>query len=110
MDLSWLPPIILAVIGGGSVAALVTGLLTRGKTKADAAAVVSDSAIDLLKPLREEISDIRARLAAVEEQLRAEERRSWAAIGYIRRLIDSHRKYAPDAPLPDVPEPLRDIL
>lgn len=110
MDWAAILPAFLGLLGGGSVAAIITAFATRGKTRADAAAVVTDSAVDLLKPLRDEIREIRSRLTAVEEQLRAEERRSWAAIGYIRKLIDSHRQHAPDVPLPDVPDPLRDII
>lgn len=124
MNLDWVPTLLLTIFGGGSVAALIVALSQRRKVgaettkaRADAADIVSDSAIALLAPLREEmgtlraeVKELRSEIAAVKEQLRVEERRSWAAVAYIRKLIDSHRLHAPDVPLPDVPDTLRDIL
>ena len=50
------------------------------------------------------------RLDRMEDELTEEKNKSWAAFGYIRRLIDSHRRHAPDADIPQPPESLRNIF
>jgi len=107
MELDW-PAIILGAIGTTSFGAFITGLFSRRKSKADAAAVVTDSAMDLIIPLREEIKALRERVELVEDKLRTEERRTWALVAYVRRLIDALR--AAGAVVPDAPETLQDIL
>lgn len=50
------------------------------------------------------------RLDDFEAEMTVEKRIRWAAIGYIRQLIDSHRKHAPESAIPDPPPLLADIL
>ncbi len=50
------------------------------------------------------------KIAELEGEFTAEKRIRWAAIGYIRQLIDSHRKHAPESAIPDPPPLLADIL
>ena len=50
------------------------------------------------------------KIAHLEGEFSAEKRIRWAAIGYIRQLIDSHRKHAPESAIPDPPPLLADIL
>lgn len=50
------------------------------------------------------------RFARLEGEFTKEKRIRWAAIGYIRQLIDALRKYAPDADVPPPPQALADIL
>lgn len=60
--------------------------------------------------IRDDYDSLAGRMDRLEEELTQEKTRSWAAIGYIRRLIDSHRQHAPDADIPQPPESLRDIF
>ncbi|WP_440712094.1 hypothetical protein [Gordonia sp. FQ] len=50
-----------------------------------------------------EISDLKKSLTIANQRM-------WASIGYNRVLRDSHRKHAPHADLPEVPEQLRDLI
>lgn len=58
----------------------------------------------------EDYQSMAKRMDTVEEELTKEKRRSWAAVGYIRQLIDFVRRHAPEADIPDPPELLRDIV
>lgn len=51
-----------------------------------------------------------AKIDELEGEMTAEKRIRWAAIGYIRQLIDSHRKHAPESAIPEPPALLADIL
>lgn len=61
------------------------------------------------KVIRENLERDR-RLDKFEDDMTEEKRVRWAAIGYIRVLIDALRKHAPDADVPDPPPELADIL
>jgi hypothetical protein len=50
------------------------------------------------------------KIAVLEGEMTKEKRIRWAAIGYLRQVIDSHRKHAPESAIPDPPELLADIL
>lgn len=50
------------------------------------------------------------RMDNLEAELTEEKRRFWSAIGYIRQLIDSLHRHAPEADIPDPPEMLRNIV
>ena len=60
--------------------------------------------------IAEDYDALVARVDRMDEALTQEKTRSWAAYGYIRRLIDSRRRHAPDADIPQPPESLRDIF
>lgn len=58
---------VVAVIGGGGgLAALATVVLQKRKFKADAADVLTDTALTLLDPLKAELRDVRSELAAAK--------------------------------------------
>lgn len=75
---------------------------------------VSQSEIKRLESLydglHQDFEELAARFDRVEAELTAEKRLRWDAIGYIRVLIDSHRRHAPDAPVPTPPERLSDLV
>lgn len=50
------------------------------------------------------------RMSRMENELTTEKQLRWSAIGYIRVLIDSHRKHAPEADVPEPPVNLQKIL
>ena len=60
--------------------------------------------------LRRDYDELIKRMDRMEQELTDEKRRSWAAISYIRRLIDSHSRHAPGVEIPPPPEVLRDIV
>ncbi|MFZ2486684.1 MAG: hypothetical protein WAZ19_01070 [Anaerolineae bacterium] len=57
-----------------------------------------------------EIDAVRREVQELRDLLTSADSKLWVAIGYVRRLIDSHRKHAPDAAVPDVPDKLRNII
>lgn len=61
------------------------------------------------KVIRENIERDR-RLDKFEDEMTEEKRIRWAAIGYIRVLLDSHRKHAPESEIPEPPDLLTGIL
>lgn len=133
--LSAAAPVLVALGGLGGVAAIVQAFRGRGKDKADAAAVISSSATDLLEPMRAELTrlqesqqkqaehqqqqaqeheaaleKINRRVSELESTVRGYERREWALVRFIRALIDSHVRHAPEAPLPPTPTDLIDLI
>lgn len=60
--------------------------------------------------LRADNRELGERVDTLEASLTAEKRLRWAAIEYIRRLIDHARQHAPEVPIPDAPVPLQDII
>lgn len=65
---------------------------------------------EMYEAVHEDYEELTARLDRLEAELTAEKRLRWDAIGYIRVLIDSHRRHAPDVPIPEPPERLRDLV
>ena len=57
-----------------------------------------------------EIGKCQHRLDQFEADFTAEKQLRWVAVGHIRVLADSHRKHAPDAELPALPDKLADII
>lgn len=60
--------------------------------------------------LRNDFNELREELRAVSEELTDEKREKWAAVGFTRVLIDSHRAHAPHAEVPPVPQLLHKYL
>lgn len=124
----------LLVSGGivGAIATVAVAVITsrskRGTERADAAATITESATDLLTPMREELARLRAdqreqaeahredlqtltrRVAKLEGMVEEYARREWALVRYVRALIDSHRRNAPDADVPPIPQNLSDLI
>lgn len=65
---------------------------------------------EMYAALHKDFADLAERMDHLEEELTAEKRLRWDAIGYIRILIDSHRRHAPEANVPDPPERLQGIV
>lgn len=66
--------------------------------------------VDNYARLRADYDEILAWKTTMETQLTTANRRFWAAVAYIRRLIDALGRHAPDAEMPPPPEMLRDIV
>jgi hypothetical protein len=83
---------VLAAIGAiGGITGLTSLLLVpsqRRKARADAAAVVVDSAIDLLGPLREEVRELKGELVKVERLVRLIRRELERPSPSVERLRD----------------------
>lgn len=62
---------LVGVLGGlGGLAALLALPVQLRKGRADAAAVIVDSAVDLLEPLKQEIREVKGELVKVERLVR----------------------------------------
>lgn len=104
---SYLVQIIVAVGGGGLIASLITARQTKRKiandaTKsgADAASILSSSAIGLLEPMNQQIRHLEGRLSSVtseltrvEEELRATKIENDSLRNEIRELMQEIRQY-----------------
>lgn len=66
--------------------------------------------VDDYTRLNTDYGELAERVDRIEEELSREKRIRWAAIGYIRQLIDALRKHAPGAEVPPAPPLLSDIL
>lgn len=60
--------------------------------------------------IRDDYDSLGERMDRLEDELTDEKRRSWAALGYIRILIDSHQRNAPTAQIPPPPKALDGII
>ena len=131
--MSWEPPagvpwlvwiLIVLLFGppalGSRVTAKIPGILGAGARwwqDRKAYAVAADRTGRLtveLDALRQDwdrvVPELHERLTALESELTEEKRRFWAAVGYIRQLVDALRKDDPDVDIPSVPDILRDIV
>jgi hypothetical protein len=63
-----------------------------------------------LQTVRDQLAEITTRMDRVEAALEAEERRSWSAITYIRRLLRWITETMPDHTPPAPPDLLKDEL
>jgi phage host-nuclease inhibitor protein Gam len=70
---------ILGAVGGGVLAALVTGLFTRGKTRAEAESIATNTTLSIIKDLREEITRLVKRLEDSESDSTAARERAEVA-------------------------------
>ncbi|MFT4087410.1 MAG: hypothetical protein QM658_09695 [Gordonia sp. (in: high G+C Gram-positive bacteria)] len=59
---------------------------------------------------REEMASVRAEVAELKGSLTLSNQRMWAAIGYVRQLVDAIRRLDPEHPIPEPPDRLRDII
>jgi hypothetical protein len=57
---------ILTAVGGGLLASIVTGLMARGKTRAEAESIATTTTLSIIKELREEVGRLSVRLKASE--------------------------------------------
>lgn len=86
----------------------------HGREPVAASYRVSQAEIERLERMyeavHEDYDELARRMDRLEAELTAEKRLRWDAIGYIRVLIDSHRRHAPDATVPAPPERLQGIV
>ncbi|MEJ9080784.1 hypothetical protein WKY82_20410 [Gordonia malaquae] len=57
-----------------------------------------------------EFTEMRAEVTQLKAALTVANQQFWAAVGYIRVLVDEIRKLAPNHEIPDPPDKLKDIL
>ncbi len=96
---------VLGVLGGaGGFATIATVVVKRGKFRAEAADVITDTALTLMQPMRIRMAELEAEAQTIREQLRASNERSrrlQASLTQLRATLD--RWYAliftPDASL-----------
>jgi hypothetical protein len=60
---------LVAIAGSGGVGSLLTGVVMRKKTNADAASAISSAAMELVQELRNEIKELRIRIRELETEV-----------------------------------------
>lgn len=107
--------LLVAVFGGGTVAAVVQGIVSHRKGVRDADVARDQTAIagfrDLAEELRKEVDRLKAaraedsaRIDRIEKQIAVERDAKWSAIQYIRQLhtwITQHITGVDPPPVPD---------
>lgn len=107
--------LLVAVFGGGTVAAIVQGIVSHRKGVRDADVARDQTAIagfrDLAEELRKEVDRLKAaraedsaRIDRIEAQITVERDLKWSAITYIRHLhvwITQHIAGVEPPPVPD---------
>ena len=111
--------LLVAVFGGGTVAAIVQGIVSHRKGVRDADVARDQTAIagfrDLAEELRKEVDRLKAaraedseRIDRIERQIAVERDAKWSAIQYIRQLHSWIVAHIPSTagPVPPVPDDL----
>lgn len=75
MDPATLIALITAVLGSGLLTAVANNVWQRRRNRADTAAVLNATALDLVVPLREQIKELRGEVASYRHRLGVLERR-----------------------------------
>lgn len=75
MDSAGLVTLLVAVISSGVLTTVATQFWTRKRSKADTAAVLNETALDLVAPLRAELKEVRTELKMYRQQVGMLERR-----------------------------------
>lgn len=65
---------------------------------------------ELRKDYNRRVPDLQKRVNALEAALDVAQRRLWAFRDWSRDLRNSHRLHAPDAPIPEPPEEISDMV
>lgn len=99
--------VISAIGGGGLIGAILTYFGKRGETKVDNWSQLAAAYSRQIADMATTYGALEARLSRVESDLDSEQKRSNAAIGYIRVLRRWIAERYPDDVLPDVPDTLR---
>jgi hypothetical protein len=74
MDPGTLITLLVAVLGSGAVTAVANNFWSRKRNKADTAAVLNETALELVAPLREEIRELRGEVTAYRHRIGGMER------------------------------------
>ncbi len=99
---------VLGVLGGaGGFATIAAVVVKRGKFRAEAADVITDTALTLVQPMRIRMAELEAEAQTIREQLRAANERSrrlQASIAHLRTILDRWYAliFAPDASLQSI--------
>ncbi len=105
---------VLGVLGGaGGFATIAAVVVKRGKFRAEAAGVITDTALTLVQPMRIRMAELEAEAQTIREQLRASNERSrrlQASIAHLRTTLDSWYAliFAPDASLQSIRHAVRE--
>lgn len=99
--------VISALGGGGLIGAVLTYFGKRGETKVDNWSELAAAYSRQIADMASTYGALEARMSRVEADLDSEQKRSNAAIGYIRVLRRWICERYPDEDLPDVPDALR---
>lgn len=120
--------IVIAVLSGSAMTAAIGAIAGRGKSRADTAKQLTETATDLIGPLRKELATVRNELAAVRSEANAQiealrnevaamrndltSERSIVeiAVRYISQLVADFRTIAPDHTIREPPEQLERLL
>lgn len=83
---------VLGVLGGaGGFATIAAVVVKRGKFRAEAADVITDTALTLVQPMRIRMAELEAETQTIREQLRASNERSrrlQASLNQLRATLD----------------------
>lgn len=96
---------VLGLVGGaGGLAAIAAVVVQRGKFRAEAADLLTDTALTLVQPMRTRMAELEAEAQVAREQLRASDeraRRLQTTIVDLRAMLDRWYAliFAPDATL-----------
>ncbi|MGN9777094.1 hypothetical protein ACTMS0_15215 [Micromonospora sp. H33] len=105
---------VLGVLGGaGGLAAIAAVVVQRGKFRAEAADLLTDTALTLVQPMRARVSELEAEAQSTREQLRASDeraRRLQITVAELRATLDRWYAliFAPDATLRSIRYALRE--
>lgn len=110
-------PILVALFGGSTIAAVVQGVVSHRKGVRDADVAKDQTAIagfrDLAEELRREIDRLKAarkedseRIDRIEQQIKVERDTKWIAVQHIRSLYAWITQHIPGVDPPAVPEEL----
>ncbi|WP_018720076.1 hypothetical protein [Salinispora fenicalii] len=105
---------VVGVLGGaGGFATIAAVVVKRGKFRAEAADVLTDTALTLVQPMRIRMAELEAEAQTIREQLRASNERSHrlqASITQLRTMLDRWYAliFAPEASLPAIRSTIRE--
>lgn len=105
---------IVALFGGGGVAAVVTAVTSWRKGIRDADVAKEQTAIagfqELAERLSKEVEGLRTRLDRVEHEIDVERGIRWAAVQYARTLVHLIAQHLPGTDIPAPPDSLADHI
>ncbi len=80
MDQATIITLVVAILGSGAATAVANNFWQRRRNKADTAAVLNETALELVSPLREEIRELRGEVTAYRQRIGGMERQQREAM------------------------------
>lgn len=74
MDTGTIITLVVAILGSGAATAVANNFWSRKRNKADTAAVLNETALELVAPLREEIRELRGEVTSYRQRIGSMER------------------------------------